>query len=73
MAGKKVKRGKIVKIVGLDPTGPLFINAEPYERLDWTDATYVEVQHTNRDQLGYAEPIGDADFYPNYGRLGKSF
>lgn len=30
--------------------------------------TYVEVLHTNGFTLGYGEPLGVADFYPNFGR-----
>lgn len=30
-------------------------------------AAYVEVIHTNGGTLGFGEPIGQADFYPNYG------
>lgn len=28
---------------------------------------YVEVMHTNAYVLGFGEPLGDADFFPNYG------
>ncbi|XP_055306562.1 lipase member H-like [Sitodiplosis mosellana] len=66
-AGKHVKSGKLPKIVGLDPAGPLFSLTKPQERLDREDAKYVEVIHTNGALLGFYDPIGTVDFYPNYG------
>ncbi|XP_055308035.1 lipase member H-like, partial [Sitodiplosis mosellana] len=67
MAGKHVKTGKLPKIVGLDPAGPLFALENPNERLDREDAKYVEVIHTNGNLFGMDYPIGTANFYPNYG------
>lgn len=32
---------------GLDPTGPFFENMPPVVRLDPTDATFVQVLHTD--------------------------
>lgn len=29
---------------------------------------YVEIIHTNGWTLGFGEPLGQADFFPNYGR-----
>lgn len=60
-------------IIGLDPAGPLFSVRNPEGRLDASDATYVEVIHTNGPTLliagaGIGAPIGDADFWPNGGR-----
>lgn len=40
-AGKHVQSGKLPKIVGLDPAGPLFSLKKPHERLDRLDAKYV--------------------------------
>lgn len=68
MIGKKVKNGRVDTIYGLDPAGPLFTTSKPANRLASTDAEYVEVIHTNRLELGYAKPLGQADFYPNWGR-----
>lgn len=54
-------------ISGLDPAGPLFSLNSPNERIDAADADYVEIIHTNGNILGFGDPIGDADFYPNGG------
>lgn len=51
----------------MDPAGPLFDANSPINRLASTDAEYVEVIHTDTQQLGIAFPIGHADFYPNGG------
>lgn len=59
--------GEVDHIVGLDPAGPLFSNRKIDERLDPTDAKFVQVIHTNGGLLGFKGPAGDADFYPNGG------
>ena len=61
--------GKIGFIIALDPAYPSF----PYEpdnlaeRLDSSDAEFVQVIHTNSGFLGYPYSIGDADYHPNGG------
>jgi len=67
MTGKFVTRGRIQVIYSLDPAGPLFSLAEVDRRVDASDAVYVEVIHSNGNILGFGDPIGDADFYPNGG------
>lgn len=67
LAGKQVTTGKVNTIVGLDPALPAFDVSNEHERLAKTDATYVEVIHTNGNKLGIYEPIGHTDFYPNGG------
>lgn len=70
---KTLKRGsKLGAIIGLDPVGALFSLSDNDARLDKDDAEYVEVIHTNggsliTGQFGFLDPIGTADFYPNYG------
>ncbi|KAJ8736511.1 hypothetical protein PYW08_007167 [Mythimna loreyi] len=56
---------KIKRIEALDPAGPLWHLDS--NRLVRTDAQYVEVIHTETTTLGYSDPCGDADFYPNGG------
>lgn len=56
LAGKNVKSGKIVKITGLDPAHPLYSMSRPNERLDTTDAIYVETLHTSK--LGFSRILG---------------
>jgi pancreatic triacylglycerol lipase len=51
----------------LDPAGPLFHMNSPNERLASSDGDYVEVIHTNGWTLGFGEPIGQSDFFPNWG------
>ncbi|XP_055306664.1 lipase member H-like, partial [Sitodiplosis mosellana] len=66
ITGKRVRSGKIPKIVGLDPAKPLFSLDKPDERLDSNDATHVETIHTSK--LGFFDPLGIVSFYPNGGR-----
>lgn len=54
--------------MALDPAGPLFNFSDPNNRVDAGDGVYVEVIHTNYGQLGFREPVGQADFYPNFGQ-----
>lgn len=68
LVGKKVKKGRIPRIIALDPAGPDFWSNKPNERLTPDDGEQVEVIHTNGGTLGYLEPIGDLDFYPNGGK-----
>lgn len=68
LAGKFVKRGKIETIFGLDPAGPLYTDGNADERISPTDGKYVEIIHTNGWNLGFGNPIGQSDFYPNFGR-----
>ncbi|XP_069720831.1 lipase member H isoform X4 [Phaenicophaeus curvirostris] len=54
-------------VAGLDPAGPLYRGKPPSERLDPTDAQFVDVIHSDIDGLGYGEALGHIDFYPNGG------
>ncbi|XP_077283041.1 phospholipase A1-like [Arctopsyche grandis] len=66
-AGKefyKLTNSKINRISSLDPASRCFYALPPSKRLTDTDATFVDVLHTD----GYFEgPIGHVDFYPNNG------
>lgn len=68
IAGKNTVRGRINRIIGLDPAKPLFNEYTSSNRLSVGDANLVEVFHSNGDQLGIFTPIGDLDFYINDGR-----
>ncbi|XP_006869822.1 PREDICTED: lipase member H, partial [Chrysochloris asiatica] len=59
--------GKLGRITGLDPAGPLFNSKPPQDRLDPGDAQFVDVIHSDTDALGYKDPLGNIDFYPNGG------
>lgn len=73
---------KMWRVTGLDPAGPLFTTElvadtlavyrpmEPVpkeQRLDAGDAELVDVVHTDGEQWGTMQPLGDIDFY-----VGKS-
>ncbi|XP_012261673.2 phospholipase A1-like [Athalia rosae] len=72
-AGKAFQRHfpNFKRITGLDPAGPLFRGLNSTERLDKTDASFVEVIHTS-SLLGLQEPIGHIDFYYNGGEFQPS-
>jgi len=62
----------LARITGLDPAGPYYENTDPEVRLDPTDATYVDVIHSDGKELiqmgfGLLEEVGHADYYPNLG------
>ncbi|KAK4880265.1 hypothetical protein RN001_008411 [Aquatica leii] len=57
----------LYRITGLDPGGPIYSNKPSNERLDETDAFFVDVIHTNGGFLGYLNKCGDVDYYPNCG------
>ncbi|XP_076606933.1 lipase member H [Chaetodon auriga] len=59
--------GSIGRITALDPAGPQFTGARPEDRLDPTDAQFVDVLHTDIDALGFRQPLGHIDFYANGG------
>ena len=67
LVGKRVTRGRIQVIHGLDPAGPLFDMNNPATRLASGDAVYTEGIRTNAGLLGLDQPICQADFYPNFG------
>uniref|UniRef100_G3WIM0 Lipase domain-containing protein n=1 Tax=Sarcophilus harrisii TaxID=9305 RepID=G3WIM0_SARHA len=55
-------------ISGLDPAGPFFSQKPPHKRLDYTDAQFVDVIHSDSNALGIKQPLGHIDFYPNGGK-----
>ncbi|XP_011609901.1 lipase member H [Takifugu rubripes] len=59
--------GSIGRITALDPAGPQFTGTLLKDRLDPSDAQFVDVLHTDIDALGFREPLGHVDFYPNAG------
>ncbi|KAF4528066.1 hypothetical protein B566_EDAN016566 [Ephemera danica] len=59
---------KLQRITGLDPAGPMYDCYDTSDRLDKTDAIFVDVIHTCTNILGFSLSIGHIDFYPNGGR-----
>ncbi|XP_056267543.1 lipase member H isoform X2 [Pseudoliparis swirei] len=66
LVGAKLN-GSLGRITALDPAGPQFTGTPPGDRLDPTDAQFVDVLHTDIDGLGFREPLGHIDFYANGG------
>lgn len=64
---KNITGQKVSRLTGLDPAGPCFRNLGPEERLDQTDADFVDVISTNIDWYGMAAPVGHVNFYVNGG------
>ncbi|XP_010888390.1 lipase member H isoform X1 [Esox lucius] len=60
-------KGKIGRITGLDPAGPMFTGATPEERLDPSDAMFVDVLHTDMNSFGLQGQHGHIDYYANGG------
>lgn len=60
--------GKCNAIYGLDPAGPRFAKRRlnPIsDRLDPSDAKFVQVIHTDKENIGSSYDMGHQDFYPN--------
>ncbi|XP_028613068.1 lipase member I [Grammomys surdaster] len=64
----KIFHGQLGRITGLDPAGPKFSGKPSNSRLDYTDAKFVDVIHSDSRGLGIQEPSGHIDFYPNGGK-----
>ncbi|XP_043492652.1 uncharacterized protein LOC122518047 isoform X1 [Polistes fuscatus] len=62
-----LKPYQLDRITGLDPAMPLFVTASAQDKLDPTDANFVDVYHTNAFIQGKVEPCGHIDFYMNGG------
>ncbi|XP_059222111.1 pancreatic lipase-related protein 2 [Stomoxys calcitrans] len=55
------------RITALDPAMPLFVTSSKQDKLDPSDAEFVDVIHTNALVQGKMERCGHADFYINGG------
>ncbi|XP_038218280.1 pancreatic lipase-related protein 2-like [Zerene cesonia] len=59
----------ISRITALEPAGPCFRTLKSTERLDASNADFVQVIHTNIDGYGMANRMGHVDFYVNGGEF----
>ncbi|CAD6208484.1 GSCOCG00003496001-RA-CDS [Cotesia congregata] len=67
-AASSIPSGKIARVTGLDPALPGFHAITPTSgRLDASDAEFVDIIHSCGGILGFLQPLGHADFYPNGG------
>ncbi|XP_049820579.1 pancreatic lipase-related protein 3-like [Aethina tumida] len=67
VCGQNVRSGRISRITGLDPAGPLFTKWPKSLKLDPGDADFVDVIHTDAGIFGYPRQVGHVDFWPNQG------
>ncbi|KAH8306639.1 hypothetical protein KR044_002638 [Drosophila immigrans] len=58
---------KVNRITALNPSKALFLTSDLAERIDASDAEFVDVIHTDVLVLGLLQPVGHVDFYPNQG------
>lgn len=67
-AGAFSKSGRLGRVTGLDPALPgVHMLTTEDNRLDPNDATFVDVVHSCGGILGFLQPLGHVDFYPNAG------
>ncbi|CAH2108063.1 unnamed protein product [Euphydryas editha] len=68
-AGREVReKGKIIsRITGLDPAGPFYDGTVSLRGLSASDASFVDVIHTNPGRMGIDESVGTVDFWSNCG------
>nr|CAD7593034.1 unnamed protein product [Timema genevievae] len=67
VAGNRQTSGTVGRVTGMDPAAPGFSSIPTKDHLNSDDASFVEVIHTCSGLLGWVEPLGHADFYPNGG------
>lgn len=66
-AANHLRPYKLPRITGLDPAMPFFVTVSKDQKLDSSDAEFVDVFHTNAFVQGKIESIGHIDFYMNGG------
>ncbi|EDW54000.1 inactive pancreatic lipase-related protein 1 [Drosophila sechellia] len=62
----------LARITGLDPAGPGFMmQPSLQQKLDASDADFVDIIHTDPFFFSMLPPMGHADFYPNLDQLNQ--
>ncbi|KAH8324417.1 hypothetical protein KR074_006986 [Drosophila pseudoananassae] len=62
----------LARITGLDPAGPGFMmQSSLQQKLDPSDADFVDIIHTDPFFFSMLPPMGHADFYPNLDQLNQ--
>ncbi|VVC93466.1 unnamed protein product [Leptidea sinapis] len=69
---QKITGRNISIITALEPAGPCFRTLNRSERLDASNADFIQVLHTNIDGYGMANKMGHVDFYINGGEYQPS-
>ena len=64
---QSAQTGNTPPFSGLDPAMPFFVTVNIDQKLDASDAVFVDVIHTNAFVQGKIESCGDVDFYVNGG------
>ncbi|KAK3892913.1 hypothetical protein Pcinc_003253 [Petrolisthes cinctipes] len=72
LTGKYVTSGTVNRVTGLDPAGPSFYDKPSDQRIDKSNAAFVDIMHSNSGDLfqacfGLYDALGHVDFYPNGG------
>ncbi|KAF2879866.1 hypothetical protein ILUMI_26296 [Ignelater luminosus] len=69
IAGKILAQNKrkIKYIIGSDPAGPCYFYKNSSDRLDKTDAKFVQTIHTGMETWGIDFPVGTANYFVNGG------
>ena len=62
------KSGLLFFVAGLDPAGPIFeLSSDLLIGINQRSATFVDIIHTDSDELGTMRTLGHIDFYPDGG------
>ncbi|XP_074095688.1 pancreatic lipase-related protein 2-like [Cotesia typhae] len=69
IAGYYLGWDKFNRITGLDPAKSFLINVPLKDKLDATDAYFVDVYHTEMIVEGQSKKCGHVDFYVNWGGI----
>lgn len=64
---RQITGTNVSRVTSLDPGGPCFRHNGPEDRIDASDADFVEIVHTNTEGYGMAGAVGHIDYYVNGG------